>query len=322
MASSGNPAMRAKASGKLMVNGMCILCGSSDLKKSGYGGYEYAGQRFTIVRCTKCGFMFLQPVPSKEVVDSIYFNDEYFDTYSLTEKGLASYLDVIHDDHAYSEEVLRLLKNYALGGKLLDVGCAGGRFLLRAQSAGFDAWGIEPNQKMATFARQELHLNAVCGHLASHPFSRETFDVVHLGDVLEHLPDLEESMITIRGLLKEGGILVLGQPVTYNRSFFNLFLRINMALMKNEYSTNPPAHIWEFTPSVLRRFIQQSGFKILCGRVYETRPINLGAYQRVTLKNRIGFLIRILSSWVSNAGLFSSLELGNRMLVICQKAPF
>jgi 2-polyprenyl-3-methyl-5-hydroxy-6-metoxy-1,4-benzoquinol methylase len=304
------------------VGGMCVLCGSPGLKKSGYGGYEYAGQGFTIVKCTKCSFMFLQPIPSKEVRDSIYLDDRYFDTYSLTEKGLASYLDVIHEDHGYSEEVLRLLKNYISGGKLLDVGCAGGRFLLRAQSAGFDAWGIEPNQKMVTFARQELHLNAVCGHLDSHPFPVGTFDVVHLGDVLEHLPDLKGSMITVRNLLKEGGLLVLGQPVTYNRSFFNLFLRINMALMKNEYSTYPPAHIWEFTPRVLRRFIQQSGFKILFDRVYETRPINLGAYQRVTLKNRIGFFIRILSSWVSNARLFSSLELGNRMLVICQKAPF
>ncbi len=59
----------------------CLVCNNRFFKNTLFGGYSYLDTKYNIVKCAKCGFMCLDPLPSKEVLGNIYNTDDYFDTY-------------------------------------------------------------------------------------------------------------------------------------------------------------------------------------------------------------------------------------------------
>src|SRR5207244_9516646 len=137
-------------------------------------------------------------------------------------------------------------------------------------------------------------------------FGDAAFDVVHLADVLEHVLDLDESLARIRAALKPGGVMVLQQPVTYNRSLFSMLLRVNMLLKSDRYSPYPPLHVWEFTPATLRRLLNARGFQLLRLRSFESSSIGTPA----SPKQRATAAVKALSCRLSNWPPLGWLELG------------
>lgn len=301
------------------VKTSCLVCGGTFFRPTVYGGYVYAGGKHSIVKCRGCGFMFLDPLPDKEALSKIYNEGDYFEAYHATANGLKSYIGGMNDYAAADRETVSLIKKYKAGGFLLDLGCAGGRFLLGAQAAGYSVRGIELNMNMAAYARDTLGLAVVCSEIGNANFSRGHFDVIHAADVLEHLPGLKKDIPVIREWLKDDGIFVIEQPLVYNRSLFNLLLKANMLFKKNKYASNPPAHLWEFTPGTLKRFLKEAGFDIVYCEVYETRAKPLSVFSKPTLKNRLGFYLKNLSGFISNLSLFKPFEMGNRAFVVCSK---
>ncbi|MHC4777594.1 MAG: class I SAM-dependent methyltransferase, partial [Planctomycetota bacterium] len=95
----------------------------------------------------------------------------------------------------------------------LEVGCGTGNVLRhlektcrRGRVVGMDlfAGGLR-------FARTRTSCPLVTGDMAFPPF-RRPFDLVGLFDVLEHLPDDDSALRNIRGLLRDGGRLVVTVP--------------------------------------------------------------------------------------------------------------
>ncbi|MBL7183339.1 MAG: class I SAM-dependent methyltransferase [Anaerolineae bacterium] len=74
------------------------------------------------------------------------------------------------------------------GRRLLDVGCHIGVFLGIAQERGWAAWGIEPSRWAAREARGR-GLQVIEGTLDDVHLAGESFDVITLWDVIEHLTD-------------------------------------------------------------------------------------------------------------------------------------
>ncbi len=99
-------------------------------------------------------------------------------------------------------------------GRLLDVGCGLGYFVRRvADVPGWEAFGYEISQPAVDFARRKLGLDTVSlGRVEDAQFERESFDIITLWDVIEHIPDPDPLLAYLFSTLKHAGILFIHTP--------------------------------------------------------------------------------------------------------------
>lgn len=107
------------------------------------------------------------------------------------------------------------VQSIAFGRKLkvLEVGCSSGYFGSALMQAGHEVWGVEPNEKAITEARNNLykvHHGLIEDFYSLH--SEEKFDAIVFGDVLEHLTDPISVLCQSRNFLNSGGIVVASIP--------------------------------------------------------------------------------------------------------------
>jgi hypothetical protein len=169
---------------------------------------------FDFHQCGRCGSIALHPFPDDEETGSFYP-----ETYMVREptpgKGIAGmlqsfiwhalYLSVYRSD---AQAVMRMtgLRH----GKLLDIGCGSG-FPLReiAKMSDFEVRGLDPDQPAVDYARQHLGQSVTCMTLREAAFPPNSFDVVILFNVLEHLADPRALLQEIARILRPGGYVVL-----------------------------------------------------------------------------------------------------------------
>jgi SAM-dependent methyltransferase len=155
-----------------------------------------------LVECLVCGI--------------IYENPRFPDDVIL--QGYMSADDAGHDSQ-YSmrvESFYRSLKSLRhnlpqKGAKVLDIGTAGGAFLDAAQRFGYNAVGLEPSSFLVGQGKKR-GLNIEQGTIDNHTFEPESFDMVCLWDVIEHLTNPKAALLTIRNLTKPTGILLINYP--------------------------------------------------------------------------------------------------------------
>ena len=135
------------------------------------------GECGPIVRCNACGFMYQNPQPDPSWILSAY--EEVVDTrYDDEREGRV---------HTFSREIQQLAR-FTEPGRLLDVGSHVGVFVEVAGGMGWQAEGVEPSRWAAELARSR-GLAVTCGTLDDLEAGHESYDLVTLWDVIEHLPD-------------------------------------------------------------------------------------------------------------------------------------
>jgi len=210
---------------------------------------------FTIMRCVKCGVGITSPFPTAETLaasnTSIYTVDQrvmaYLSRRKYFEKRYAGYV--------------KQIKAFKASGRLLDIGCNIGLFLHVAQQQGFDVEGVELNKACAEYGNSNLNIAIHTDYLGSIGFQDESFDVVTMFDVLEHIPDLHGVMKEVQRILKKDGLLVVQSP-----NIDSLMSRLTKA--KWNWLT-PPDHVYHFTPATLSSCIERHGFEIRMLKTWE-----------------------------------------------------
>ena len=103
------------------------------------------------------------------------------------------------------------------GAAWLDVGCSFGHLLGEAREAGFEVFGIEPDEKAHAAAVERLGADSVALGLLE-PGSRPeaSADLISMLDVLEHVPleSMTEVATTVKRTLRPGGLWVIKVPTT------------------------------------------------------------------------------------------------------------
>lgn len=136
---------------------------------------------------------------------------------------------------------------------LLDVGCGSGQLLSDAQSVGIEVQGLELSEHGAAAARAR-GVPCVCGELKRGIFPENSFDVVRLAHVLEHVPSPLETVRAIREILRPGGALVVMVP---NKA------SLGAALFGPDwYPIQAPAHLWHFSADSLAALLHRAGFVV------------------------------------------------------------
>ena len=193
-----------------------------------------SGESFDLLYDTKREILLTSPQPKKEQLASYYESEDYI-SHTDTDKGIVSYLYQAVKRYSLKSK-LRLISSLNKGsGNLLDIGAGTGEFLKLAKDNGWNVDGVEPNEKARTLADEKKII--LKSDLDG--FSGEQFDVVTLWHVLEHLPDLEEAIQKIEGLVKPGGVLIIAVPN---------FKSYDAKHYKNFWAAyDVPRHLWHFS---------------------------------------------------------------------------
>lgn len=236
----------------------CVSCGESRLRPRAMR-YEYSGASFPLVECSRCGLRFLAVQPTPESLGRLY-QAEYFESDYRCGRAAGSSFD----ESALAAEDAGLLDRFEkLGarGRLLDVGCAAGWLVEHAARRGWQAQGVEPSEAAAR-AAEKRGLEVFHGELAAAHLPAASFDLIYLGDVLEHVPDCRATLAEVARLLSPQGNVYLRGPITTNSLARALALSVFGALGNPIVLREPPYHLWEFTPGPLRRLFENVGLRV------------------------------------------------------------
>ncbi len=185
----------------------CNLCGNETAER--IGTTDRDGQPLRTVLCQSCGLVWTDPRPGSAETRKFYAEDyrlQYKSAYVPKRKHV--YRETLRAIARY-QEVRSLLQPDM---QLLDVGCGGGFFPYVARQQGIDAQGIEPNHGFAKYAGETFGVPTNNAFFQDVDHSEESFDLITLNHVLEHVEDPCATLGQLRKWLKTEGYLVVEVP--------------------------------------------------------------------------------------------------------------
>jgi len=202
-----------------------------------------------IVECSGCG---LVRQDTRPLAASLLYDSDYYAT-DNPKGGYANYfLDSDVNRRTFRDRIAAIERRYGRRGRLLDVGCALGDFLLEAKASGWDVEGVEISSFAAQRAR-ERGLRVTAGRLEELDLPEATFDVITLYDSVEHLTDPIATLAAVRRLLVPGGLVHLVTP-----NVGGLQARL---LGRHWYHYKPGEHLFYFAPRTLRAALEAAGLR-------------------------------------------------------------
>jgi len=203
---------------------------------------EGHGDFTNIVECADCGLIYETPREPEPAIEQQY---------------------ALVEDPTYEREALGRIRTfskllgrieiYVTSGKMVDVGCYTGVFLDLARQRGWQTLGVEPSLWAARKAR-EKGLTVINVPFRKAALPGESFDLVTMWDVIEHLHDPLGELRAIRRILRPDGILALS---TMNVSC--LFAR----LTGRYWPWYMRMHLYYFTPDSITQMLKAAGFTVL-----------------------------------------------------------
>ncbi len=140
----------------------------------------------------------------------------------------------------------------AQAGRLLDIGCGNGSFLDLAKNAGWEVEGVDPDPVSVDLAIKR-GLNVRPGGIEAFADMPESFDVITMSHVIEHVHDPYTTLQWAYHLLKPGGFLWLSTPNI--RSFGHEYYGYNWRGLE------PPRHLVLFNWDAMHHLLEEIGFK-------------------------------------------------------------
>lgn len=223
---------------------------------------------YRIERCRSCGFGFVNPRPT------LRFLMRYYDQFGHSEHRQLTCLDeVLAQERAFPNSTLdatRLLgtADRLLGARrpavMLDVGCGYGFYSRAALDRGISVDAIELASTERRIAAELTGVQPAQTSFEAYPHPGP-YDLIVMSQILEHAHDVNGWLAKCRGLLRDGGILVIALP-----NFSSLLRRL---LQERDPWVTPPAHLNYFSSSNLSTALLRHGLRTeACQFASRVRP--------------------------------------------------
>ena len=230
--------------------GNCLVCGAQSWKAK----YEVFDTNqgvpgtWQILICQACGLGVLYPLPTSAEI-AYYYLDNFYTPEGQRFNRVVEKIRAILG-RCRGKRLRQIMPN---GGRLLDFGAGAGHFGAAMQNAGWDVVSLD----IARYGSgQDIHPNfTMDGDRPSLPFPDDSFDVVTLWYVIEHMRNPRIVLQEMRRVLRPGGILLLAQQ---NFASFQAKLFGPRWLI-----LDPPRHLYQFTPDNLRSMTEQEQFEFV-----------------------------------------------------------
>jgi len=228
----------------------CPVCGADDFKVIDERIIDK--NLLCSVACLRCSHVFLNPRAKAEVYEA-YYQRGFSKEFNAIGEHVDPY-EQVKGNAAKTERILRFLKPELRNGlRVLEIGCGYGNILAALRDR-YDATvtGIEPDPAAREVAKKAFNIDIVFESFENFigGYQGDTYDVILLHHVLEHMLHPDEAVSRFSGLLKPGGFVYIGVPnitaLTFPKKMFFRF-----------------PHVSNFTPFSLELLLSMYGLKIV-----------------------------------------------------------
>jgi len=260
--------------------------------------YSVSQEYFELHLDSKYGLLKTFPIPAD--LDKYYQSEDYI-SHTDTKRSLFEKIYYFVKQYTlYRKE--KIIRFYSKQKRtLLDIGTGTGDFLNYANKKKWKTTGFEPNNKAKELARQK----GVFLVESTTELTENTFDVITLWHVLEHIPDLEKQLLELKRLCKPNGHIIVALPnyKSYDAKYYKEFWA----------GFDVPRHVWHFSKKATEKLFSEkrmtlekiypmcfdSFYVSLLSEKYKNGKMNfLKALVTGTLSNLKGILNKEFSSHI------------------------
>jgi len=300
---------------KNTTNQKCINCGHTSFTRL-FNGYDFdtGKKHFSLEKCDTCELTRTSPVLNQTELSPYYCTDYY----GSSDKKFNSLIEswTIWSNNRLARQILNStgIKNSPVNqsARIMDIGCGRANLLKAFSRKGCQCFGVErsdfpddPSLENITIYKQDF---------LDIPVENNSFDIVVIWHVLEHLTDPVATLKKVQQILKPDGSLVVTVP-----NFGSLQSKL---FGKHWFHLDLPRHTYHFTRQSLLPVLDKFGFKT---KTLSTRCFDQGVYGFIqSAINQIfidkpNTLYSILKSSQKKPGVAA---IGLQMLLAGAIAPF
>ena len=212
--------------------------------------YSVSQETFDLYHDEELDMLITHPQPSLENLGRYYESVDY----------------ISHTDSKRSlfEKCYHFIKSIALKNKLnlvnslqpakgsiLDIGAGTGDFLSVVKENGWNTIGVEPSEKAKAIAKRK----GVSFVEQTSALENNSFDIITMWHVLEHVPDLDNQLKELKRLLKPNGNLIIAVPnfKSFDAKHYGNFWA----------AYDVPIHFWHFSKTAIKRLFAKEDMELV-----------------------------------------------------------
>ena len=268
----------------------CPVCNGTTInQKLSCNDHTTSKEDFIIVSCGTCDFTFTNPRPKNENLGG-YYKSEMYISHTNKKSDLFSWLYQTVRKHAVKSK-LNLLNSVSKKGVHLDVGCGTGEFLNACKKFDYTTKGIEPSKLARDQAINNYSLD-VSENTNLNQFTELEFNSISMWHVLEHVPELNNTLVEFNRILSANGKIIIAVP--NHKSWDAQYYKKHWA------AWDVPIHLWHFSKDTINKLFSNHNFRLI-----KTKPMLFDSFYVSLLSEEFktgnkNFIKSFLVGFISN----------------------
>lgn len=248
--------------------------------------YSVSKEAFDLHHNPEFDMLLTFPKPSLENLPRYYESEDYI---SHTDGKRSLFEKMYHFIKGIAlRKKIKLINSISDKGSLLDIGAGTGDFLSAAKNNHWKVTGIEPNLKAKSIALKK----GVSFEDDLLSLEDNSFDVITMWHVLEHVPNLEEYISELKRLVKSNGTIIIAVPnyKSFDAKYYQEFWA----------AYDAPRHLWHFSKTAIEKLFAKQSLKLI-----DVLPMKFDSYYVSLLSEKyktgkMNFLKAVWIGWKSN----------------------
>jgi len=227
---------------------LCNICRSNST-------LVFVKNDFVHYECDQCGLIFVAPMPTDDELGKIYSSANGYQKNRLSVDK-----DKVPKNKSYQKILTYIQRKKPNSSTLLDIGCSNGNFLMMSKESGYVVEGVELNESTAHVAISR-GLQVHIGRL-SEINKKFYYDIIHLGDLIEHVREPRLLIEQITQVLKIDGLLIITTP-NMNCFWARTTRKISKLLGIDWSLATPPYHLYQFSDNNLDMLLGEYDYAVV-----------------------------------------------------------